>query len=276
MLPLLSSDLAAPPPVPKTSSKRSSALLLPPPELFAGSADATCSSPPAPWTAAVGPRAARSAAARPGGLARRNRRGDLRHRVVSPAGRRWGWWSAARRWPAPAAGRPSGARRAGRPLGGSTGGGRGRAGELAGLLPLEQVPATTAHGGEHHRDRHPDADEQALVALWLRRTRGVRIGGVKVGGRSTAVTGVRASERAGRPLTVAAGTSPVGGGTSSSPRGAAIGSGAGGGASGLLSASISSFTRLASAADADGFQPPGVGHRGGHLGAHRAHHPARR
>ncbi len=83
--------------------------------------------------------------------------------------------------------------------------------------------------------------------------------GVKVGGRSTAVTGVGASVRAGRPFTLAAGTSPVGGGSSSSPRGAAIGSGAGGGASDLLSASISSFTRLARAADADGFHPPASG-----------------
>ena len=79
---------------------------------------------------------------------------------------------------------------------------------------------------------------------------------MKVGGRSTAVTGVRASVRAGRPFNVAAGTSPVGGGTSSSPREMATGSGAGGGASGLLSASISSFTRLASAAEAEGLQPP--------------------
>ncbi len=79
---------------------------------------------------------------------------------------------------------------------------------------------------------------------------------MKVGGRSTAVAGVRASERTDRPLMVAAGTSPVGGDTSSSPRGAVDGSGAGGGASGLLRASISSFTRLASAADADGFHPP--------------------
>src|SRR5215469_13354839 len=70
------------------------------------------------------------------------------------------------------------------------------------------------------------------------------------------VTGVGASVRAERPFTPAAGTSPVGGGTSSSPRGDAVGSGAGGGASGLLRASISSFTRLARAADADGFHPP--------------------
>src|SRR5262249_6431593 len=62
--------------------------------------------------------------------------------------------------------------------------------------------------------------------------------------------------RAGRPFTLAAGISPVGGGTSSNPRGADAGSGAGGGASGLLSASISSFTRLARAAEAEGLHPP--------------------
>ena len=79
---------------------------------------------------------------------------------------------------------------------------------------------------------------------------------MKVGGRSTAVAGVRASVLAVRPFNVAAGTSPVGGGTSSNPRDTAVGSGAGGGASGLLSASISSFTRLARAAEAEGLQPP--------------------